>query len=347
MAWLDIGPWRGPTGPQGPAGTNGTDGSVGATGPAGTSGAQGPQGIQGLPSTTPGPEGPQGVQGEQGPSGPTIKVLGVYDTLHDLEISISAPDIGDAYLVKETNSIVVWDGLQWEPFDIVGVQGPQGIQGPVGPEGPMGPQGIQGIQGVSGPTIKINGVYQNLAALELAVPLPAVGDAYITIDEQKVWMWEGSDWEAFDIMGPQGIQGLQGVPGEKGSDGIPGVPGGINILGTYPDLISAQAAHPTGAIGQGVIVGESLYLWEEAGQSTVGLFQGPPGKDGDPGLTGPQGNPGTPGPMIFTIGENLIIPNFSTAKVGDLIMNISGVPQTVTVLGSTVTIAHADVYKVV
>ena len=48
LAWINIGPLRGPQGIQGPAGTAG---SAGATGPVGPTGATGPQGPQGIPGS--------------------------------------------------------------------------------------------------------------------------------------------------------------------------------------------------------------------------------------------------------------------------------------------------------
>jgi len=47
LAWINIGPLRGPQGIQGPAGTAGTAGATGPTGPTGATGPQGPQGIPG------------------------------------------------------------------------------------------------------------------------------------------------------------------------------------------------------------------------------------------------------------------------------------------------------------
>ena len=48
LAWINIGPLRGPQGIQGPAGTAG---AAGATGPVGPTGATGPQGPQGIPGS--------------------------------------------------------------------------------------------------------------------------------------------------------------------------------------------------------------------------------------------------------------------------------------------------------
>lgn len=47
LAWINIGPLRGPQGIQGPAGATGATGATGPTGPTGATGPQGPQGIPG------------------------------------------------------------------------------------------------------------------------------------------------------------------------------------------------------------------------------------------------------------------------------------------------------------
>ena len=47
LAWINIGPLRGPQGIQGPAGTAGAAGATGPVGPTGATGATGPQGIPG------------------------------------------------------------------------------------------------------------------------------------------------------------------------------------------------------------------------------------------------------------------------------------------------------------
>lgn len=47
LAWINIGPLRGPQGIQGPAGTAGATGATGPVGPTGATGPQGPQGIPG------------------------------------------------------------------------------------------------------------------------------------------------------------------------------------------------------------------------------------------------------------------------------------------------------------
>ena len=54
-------------------------------------------------------------------------------------------------------------------------------------------------------------------------------------------------------------QFLASLVGGKGDKGDPGV--GIHILGSFPDLPSLQAAHPTGNPGDAWLVGGFLYVW--------------------------------------------------------------------------------------
>lgn len=121
--------------------------------------------------------------------------------------------------------------------------------------------------------------------------------------------------------GPQGIQGVQGPTGPLGPTGPTGPLGptgpqgtGVNVLGTYPDLASLQAAHPTGNPGDGYTISGFLYVWDAVGSAwvNVGSLQGPTGAQGATGPTGPsvtgptgpqglqglqgvQGNPGATG----------------------------------------------------
>ncbi len=80
LAWVNIGPVRGPAGPAGPqgvagpagspgvAGSQGPQGDPGAAGPAGAAGVAGPAGVAGA-TGSPGAAGAAGAQGPQGPAG--------------------------------------------------------------------------------------------------------------------------------------------------------------------------------------------------------------------------------------------------------------------------------------
>ena len=176
----------GPTGPQGPIGSEGLEGPQGLQGRPGPTGPTGPQGEQGLPgdsinlsigdvkltddmagvSITDTGSGinhilnfviPRGVTGEPGPQGPTgpsgtsVKILGSYSTLQDLQREHSEGEAGDGYLVGD--NLYVWseNDQQWNDVGVIrGPQGPTGPEGKQGEIGPRGPQGLQGIQGDQG-----------------------------------------------------------------------------------------------------------------------------------------------------------------------------------------------------
>ncbi len=78
-----TGPSGGPTGPTGPTGATG---AAGATGPTGAS-VTGPTGATGAASTVTGPTGPTGpsVTGPTGPTGPT-GAAGAWDTAQSIEV---------------------------------------------------------------------------------------------------------------------------------------------------------------------------------------------------------------------------------------------------------------------
>jgi len=135
-------------GPRGPVGSRGP---VGPEGPQGLQGEKGDQGPIG-PTGNQGPEGPQGIQGPQGPRGQGITLKGVYDTLQSLKQAHPTGKVGDAYFVKDTESLYVWDGQTQAWVDAGSIEGPQGPQGPQGVEGPAGPTGPQGPQGATGET---------------------------------------------------------------------------------------------------------------------------------------------------------------------------------------------------
>lgn len=195
---------RGPQGPQGvqgvqgeqgargPQGVQGPPGATGAQGPQGEIGARGPQGIQG-PA---GVQGPQGPKGDPGADGTSFLVLGLFETLEELQGAHPAGNAGDAYAVgSETeNTIYIWDvdTAQWTNIGALqGPQGPQGVQGPPGTDGAQGPQGPKGEPGEMGPQGETG---------------PA--------GEQGPQGIQGP-------AGPQGIQGIQGVPGPQGPQGNP------------------------------------------------------------------------------------------------------------------------------
>lgn len=186
---------RGPQGDIGPTGPQGIPGPQGEMGLPGVMGPTGPQGVQGLQGTM-GPKGEQGVQGEIGPTGPagtSIRILGSFNSLEELEQAHPTGNIGDGYLVGNDLYVYSNNGLTW--VNVGTIKGPKGDIGPTGPQGIPGPMGMKGEQGVQG----------------LQGPQGEIGPQ--------------------GVPGPQGEQGLQGPRGEQGEEGPQGLQGPIGPTG--------------------------------------------------------------------------------------------------------------------
>lgn len=98
-----------------------------------------------------------------------------------------------------------------------------------------------------------------------------------------------SDHEAarlIDVKNNTGPVGPSGPPGPPGPRGLPGKDGsGVTILDSYNTYADLIAAHPTGEVGEGYLVGEDLYIWAEGDNDwkNVGPIRGPVGPEGPPG----------------------------------------------------------------
>ena len=276
----DITGPQGERGERGEQGIQGIQGPQGIEGPRGLQGEKGERGEQGLPGIQgePGVEGPRGMQGEkgdrgeqglpgpqgiQGPRGPkgdkgddgtSVTILGSYDTLEDLVAAHPTGEIGDSYMIE--SNLYIWSATEEKWLNVGTIRGPEGPQGERGPRGYTGEPGAQGERGPAGPR-----GYQG---------------------EQGLRGFTGE-------RGPQGPQGEQGLRGEKGEPGT-----GIAILGSYATAEELAAAHPTGEVGQGYLIGEILHVWDETEQTwiAVGTIKGPKGDKGDKGDKGEPGEPG-------------------------------------------------------
>ena len=150
-----------------------------------------------------------------------------------------------------------------------GPQGPQGLQGEVGPTGPAGAQGIQGAQGEPGPQgtgLKMQGEVATSNDLS-GISSPAPGDIYVVSDEDKIAVYDGSDWATVDRL--QGEQGPAGATGAQGATGPQGTKGDTGPAGPTGPTGPAGPAGATGAVGE----------------------DGPRGPEGPPGPMGPIGIP--------------------------------------------------------
>ena len=96
--------------------------------------------------------------------------------------------------------------------------------------GGIGLVGPQGPKGDTGQSFAILGYYTTLAALQVAVTTPSVGDAYGVGEAipYDIYVWDtvGSAWANNGAIqgpvGPKGEPGIEGAPGAKGEPGIEG-----------------------------------------------------------------------------------------------------------------------------
>lgn len=117
LAWVDVGPIRGPKG------DTGETGATGATGPAGpyyvpnvdSVGYLSWSNTGGLPNPdTRYIRGPQGIQGIQGPAGATgpmghgLEILDIYTTLAALQAAHPTGTEGEAYAVGSSTDNVIY-----------------------------------------------------------------------------------------------------------------------------------------------------------------------------------------------------------------------------------------------
>lgn len=296
---------QGPQGDPGVAGPKGDTGDVGPQGPEGQQGLQGPQGETGLQGATgdkgePGPSGPAGAAGAVGPEGPA---------------GPAGPQ-GPAGAVGPSGPA----GAQGVP----GTPGPEGPEGPQGAQGARGPQGDQGVPGPAGPQgpegpmgtgINIKGTVPSADALPDEGNVD--GDAWVTVDDGHLWVWEASTpgWVDAGQMqgpagpaGPQGPEGLQGPVGPSGPQGPQGAAGATGVQGPQGDPGVKGDPGDTGPQGpagvQGVQglqgpQGEPGVAGPQGAQGDPGTpgAQGPKGDTGDPGVAGPQGDVGPEGPQ--------------------------------------------------
>ena len=325
---------QGPQGPQGETGPRGEKGDKGDKGDTGETGSQGPQGIQGEQGPKgdkgdkgdtgeTGPQGPKGDKGdkgdtgEQGPKGDTgsgFKVLGYFATVDALSSTVTAPNVGDAYGVGNSDpyDIYIYDAVNgWvnngplqgakgekgdkgDPFTYSdftaeqlaalkgekgdtgerGPQGEQGIQGPKGDTGEPGPQGPAGADGVS-VTHSWNGTALTVTSASGTSSADLKGEK----GEQGIQGAQGPKGDTGE-QGPQGIQGIQGPKGDTGEQGPQGIQG---IQGEQGPQGETGPQGPKGDTGE---------------QGPQGI-QGPQGVQGPEGPQGPAGVAGADGKSAY------------------------------------------------
>jgi len=313
-SWIDAGPVRGPDGVDGKSAYQ----SWLDVGNVGTEA----QFVASL-------KGADGVDGEDGADGLNMVITDVVNTYSALPL---APADKSVYAVRDVNKLYARIAGAWK--DMGTFKGTDGINGTNGTDGKDGSSveiikvltildpnvpsvagnngkayvdmdgniyfciagswvlggkvGAAGDKGEAGTGLSLRGTVATVTALP-AKATAEDGDGWFTEDDKMLYVLTDGEWTGpFDINGMQGIQGPQGNEGPAGKS--------ISILGSYATLAALQAAHPTGALGDGYLVGNNLAIWTTAGGGQwidIGLIRGPQGIQGIPG---PQGIQGIPGP---------------------------------------------------
>ena len=313
-SWIDAGPVRGPDGVDGKSAYQ----SWLDVGNVGTEA----QFVASL-------KGADGVDGEDGADGLNMVITDVVNTYSALPL---APADKSVYAVRDVNKLYARIAGAWKDMGtFIGTDGINGTNGTDGKDGSSveiikvltildpnvpsvagnngkayvdmdgniyfciagswvlgGKVGAAGDKGEAGTGLSLRGTVATVTALP-AKATAKDGDGWFTEDDKMLYVLTDGEWTGpFDINGMQGIQGEQGPEGPAGKS--------ISILGSYATLAALQAAHPTGALGDGYLVGNNLAIWTTAGGGQwidIGLIRGPQGIQGIPG---PQGIQGIPGP---------------------------------------------------
>lgn len=221
------------------------------------SGPKGEQGIQGPQGVV----GPQGIEGPMGPNGPQ---------------GVQGPT-GPA-----------------GPVGPAGPKGDKGDRGDTGVQGPQGSTGPQGPSGVNGQSYHFKGSVANAASLP---GTPAVGDAYTTLDNGNMVVWNGTTWaDIGHIQGPPGPQGAQGAAGTQGAAGPQGPKGDTGAQGPKGDQGDA-ATVALGTVTTGTSPSSAAVSNSGNAHAAIFDFVIPKGDKGAKGDKGEKGDTGVQGPV--------------------------------------------------
>ena len=163
--------------------------------------------------------------------------------------------------------------------------------------------------------------YQGAVSVFADLPLPpvdvvAVGDAYLVVNENQLYLWNGTSYDAagalsVGVVGPAGATGPTGATGITGPTGATGLTGatGVGATGATGPTGPTGSTGPTGLTGATGPTGLTGATGPGATGATgpIGLTgsTGPtgltgatgPGATGATGPTGPSGATGATGPV--------------------------------------------------
>jgi len=150
---------------------------------------------------------------------------------------------------------------------------------------------------------------------------PNVGNTASRPEAAEVGYWRyNTDLNYIEFKTPTGWAAAVGPTGPSGQTGETGQ--GLSIKGSYSTLLALQTAIPTGATGDGYLVGSDLYIWASTTWQNAGPILGPTGPTGPSGgPTGPTGAPGSPGAAGAGILSGSVNPTSSEGVDGQFYVN--------------------------
>ena len=220
--------------------------------------------------------GADGRQGIDGAPGKGLTIIGHFDTVENLEASVTMPEPGDAYSVGtvEPYDIYTYDGVSQSWFN----NGP--IKGDPGPQGPKGDTGEPGPKGEPGRGLNISGTVEDA----LSLPVSAEnGDVWNvgTIPPYDIYLYNNGIWTNMGpLQGPEGPQGPAGPAGVDGVDGATGPAGADGVScthewnGTVLSITSASGTSSADLRGQAGADGSDASVTAENIRAALGYAPG-------------------------------------------------------------------------
>ncbi|MCQ2299682.1 MAG: hypothetical protein MJZ81_06125 [Bacteroidales bacterium] len=269
------------------------------------------------------------AQGERGADGTSVRILGSYNSLEELQAAHPTGNEGDGYIIA--GDLYVWDGASWH--NVGSIQGPSGADGVNGKDGvsivfkgsydshPANPQNgwayynratgrsyvyqdgtwyqmsVDGVDGANGKDGNdgLSIVWKGDSATPPANP--QTNWAYRDTDNGRVYIYDGTSWKLMTHDGSDGVDGADGKDGVNGTNGL-------SVYITYND--NAAGNPPSAPAGNGTSGGwhtnptnASVWMSQKVAASASSGTWGTPirikGTDGVNGTNGKDGKDGTNG----------------------------------------------------
>ena len=221
----------GATGSTGPTGLTGATGSTGASGVQGASGSTGATGFQGASGATgfQGASGASGINGATGSTGPT-GVQGASGSTGAIQNWVVKTT---TYTAVNKDAIVADTSAAGFTITLPSTPGTGWSVSFADPAGTWNSKNL---------TVARNGSTIESSATDLVLDVN-----YVKVD----LVYDGTTWQVFANVGPQGASGINGTTGPTGSTGATGITGASGASGAtgYVNLFTAQLGAQTGATG--------------------------------------------------------------------------------------------------